>query len=140
MLLELGQNSLRPLRVAAAGVAEDAMTVRRSADLRYVGQGYEIRVPVPAGRPGSALLGERAAMACTVAVESVIEKHYAEQAEQLGDDEAELRDTIEQFRAEEIEHHDTGIEHQAELAPGYQMLSEAVKAGSRLAIWLSTRV
>ena len=89
---------------------------------------------------GSALLGERAAMACTVAVEDVIEKHYADQAAQLGDDEAELRDTIEEFRADEIEHHDTGIEHQAELAPGYRMLSEAVKAGSRLAIWLSTRV
>ena len=88
----------------------------------------------------SALLGERAAMACTVAVEDVIQKHYAEQADQLGDDEAELRATIEEFRADEIEHHDTGLKHQAELAPGYRVLSEAVKAGSRLAIWLSTRV
>jgi ubiquinone biosynthesis monooxygenase Coq7 len=88
----------------------------------------------------SALLGERAAMACTVAVEDVIQQHYAEQAAKLGDDEAELRATIEEFRADEIEHHDTGLEHEAELAPGYRVLSEAVKAGSRLAIWLSTRI
>ena len=88
----------------------------------------------------SAMLGERAAMACTVAVEDVIQQHYAEQAGKLGDDEAELRATIEEFRADEIEHHDTGLAHEAELAPGYRLLSEAVKAGSRLAIWLSTRV
>jgi ubiquinone biosynthesis monooxygenase Coq7 len=88
----------------------------------------------------SALLGERAAMACTVAVEDVIQKHYGDQADRLGDDEAELRATIEEFRADEIEHHDTGLAHAAEQAPGYRVLSEAVKAGSRLAIWLSTRV
>lgn len=87
----------------------------------------------------SAVLGERAAMACTVAVEEVIEAHYARQAEQLGDDEAELRDMIEEFRADEIEHKDTGIEHDAEAAPGYRLMSGAIKAGSRVAIWLSTR-
>ena len=88
----------------------------------------------------SALLGERAAMACTVAVEDVIQRHYADQAARLGDDEAALRETIEEFRADEIEHHDTGLAHDAERAPGYRLLSAAVKAGSRLAIWLSTRV
>lgn len=88
----------------------------------------------------SAALGERAAMACTVAVEEVIEEHYAEQAYQLGDDEAELRDMIEEFRAEELEHKDIGLEHDAEQTPGYKLFSEAVKAGSRAAIWLSTRV
>ena len=88
----------------------------------------------------SALLGERAAMACTVAVEDVIQKHYADQAAQLGDDETKLRETIEAFRADEIEHHDTGLAHEAEQAPGYRVLSQAVKAGSRLAIWLSTRI
>ena len=88
----------------------------------------------------SAALGERAAMACTVAVEDVIQEHYADQAEKLGDDETELRETIEKFRAEEIEHHDTGLAHDAELAPGYRAMSEVVKRGTRLAIWLSTRV
>lgn len=88
----------------------------------------------------SAALGERAAMACTVAVEEVIEEHYAAQAAQLGDDEAELRDMIEEFRAEEVEHKDIGLDHDAEATPGYKLFSEAIKAGSRAAIWLSTRV
>ena len=89
---------------------------------------------------GTALLGERAAMACTEAVESVIDEHYARQAEELGEDEAELRDTIEEFRAEELEHRDTAVAHGAAEAPAYEALSGAIKAGTRLAIWLSTRV
>jgi ubiquinone biosynthesis monooxygenase Coq7 len=89
---------------------------------------------------GTALLGERAAMACTAAVESVIDEHYAKQADKLGDDEAGLKATIEQFRAEEQQHHDTAIDHGAEQAPAYELLSGAIKQGTRLAIWLSTRV
>ena len=87
----------------------------------------------------TAMMGEKAAMACTVAVEEVIDEHYAGQAEQLGEDEAELKETIEQFRADELEHRDTGLEHDAEGAPAYPVLTGAIKAGSRLAIWLSER-
>jgi ubiquinone biosynthesis monooxygenase Coq7 len=88
----------------------------------------------------TALMGERAAMACTVAVEEAIDEHYAAQAAMLGDDEAELRDTIEKFRADELEHRDTALAHKAEEAPGYEVLSAVIKKGSRLAIWLSERV
>ena len=88
----------------------------------------------------SALLGERAAMACTVAVEEVIEGHYARQADQLGHDEAPLRAKLERFGADEAQHRETAITHEAELAPGYQPLTRAIKAGTRLAIWLSERV
>ncbi len=88
---------------------------------------------------GTALLGEKAAMACTQAVEEVIDEHYAGQAEQLGDDEHELRDTIEKFRREEVEHRDTAIAAGAEDAPGHAVLTGAIKTGSRLAIWLSER-
>ena len=88
----------------------------------------------------TALMGERAAMACTVAVEEVIDEHYARQAEQLGPDEAELKATVEEFRQDELAHRDTGLAHGAEQAPGYEMLSAAIKSGSRLAIWLSERV
>lgn len=88
----------------------------------------------------TALLGDRAAMACTVAVEEVIDDHYARQAEALGEDEPELKAVIERFRAEEQEHRDIGIEHEAEQAPGYRLLSGAVKAATRTAIWLSERV
>ena len=89
----------------------------------------------------TALLGERAAMACTVAVEEVIDTHYAGQVEALDGEggESELRDTLEQVRVEEVEHRDIGLAHGAEDAPGYEVLSAAVKAGSRLAIWLSQR-
>jgi ubiquinone biosynthesis monooxygenase Coq7 len=89
---------------------------------------------------GTALLGERAAMACTVAVEEVIDEHYAGQVAALGARDPELAATLEQFRREEVEHRDHGLAHGAEQAPGYELLSAAIKAGSRLAIWLSERV
>jgi ubiquinone biosynthesis monooxygenase Coq7 len=88
----------------------------------------------------TALLGEKAAMACTVAVEEAIDEHYARQAEQLGPDEPELREAVEQFRADELKHRDIGLAHGAADTPGYGLLTETIKAGSRLAIWLSTRI
>jgi ubiquinone biosynthesis monooxygenase Coq7 len=97
----------------------------------------------------TAMMGERAAMACTVAVEEVIEEHYAAQSEQLGEDESGLRDVIDEFRRDEIEHKNIGLDHIRdeegvdrgdEPAGAYPVLSQAIKTGSRLAIWLSTRV
>lgn len=88
----------------------------------------------------SALLGEKAAMACTAAVEDVIDEHYASQITRLGDTDPELRKTIEAFRAEEVSHRDTAIAHGAEGAPGYRLLSEGIKAGCRLAIALSEKI
>ncbi len=88
---------------------------------------------------GTAMLGERAAMACTVAVEEVIDQHYADQYERLGPEEADLKTRIEQFRQEELEHRDIGLEHEAELAPAYKALSAVIKTGSRAAIWLAER-
>ncbi len=88
----------------------------------------------------TALLGEKAAMACTVAVEEVIDEHYQQQLESLGNEQPELSEKIAKFRADELEHRDTGLEHHAEEATAYPVLTRAIKAGSRLAIWLSTRV
>jgi ubiquinone biosynthesis monooxygenase Coq7 len=88
----------------------------------------------------TALMGPKAAMACTVAVEEVIDEHYREQAEKLGADEKPLQQTIEKFRAEEVQHRDTGLAHGAEQATAYPVLTQAIKAGSRLAIWLAERV
>jgi ubiquinone biosynthesis monooxygenase Coq7 len=88
----------------------------------------------------TALMGDRAAMACTVAVEETIDEHYARQAELLGDDEAELKSTIEKFRADEIAHKDEALAAGAEQTPGYRPLTAAIKAGSRVAIWLSSRI
>jgi ubiquinone biosynthesis monooxygenase Coq7 len=88
----------------------------------------------------TALLGVTGAMACTVAVEEVIDAHYQDQAERLGDSEPALKATIEEFRADELEHRATGLAHGARETVGYEALTSVVKAGSRLAIWLSTRV
>jgi 3-demethoxyubiquinol 3-hydroxylase len=90
----------------------------------------------------TALMGEKAAMACTAAVEEVIEEHYAAQALALDNDgeaNADFKETIEAFRADEIAHRDTALEHGAEEAPGYRLLSDAIKTGCRLAIRLSER-
>ncbi len=88
----------------------------------------------------TAALGTRAAMACTVAVEEAIDEHYADQSAELGDDEAALRATIEEFRAEELEHRDIGLENEAELAPAYKLMSRIIKAGCKVAIAVSERV
>jgi ubiquinone biosynthesis monooxygenase Coq7 len=88
----------------------------------------------------SALLGPKAAMACTVAVEEVIEEHYRQQAEVLGDDDPALKATINEFRADEMSHGATALDYGAKEAPLYEALSSVVKTGSRLAIWLSTRI
>jgi ubiquinone biosynthesis monooxygenase Coq7 len=88
----------------------------------------------------TAFLGPKAAMACTVAVEEVIDEHYRQQHETLGADEKPLKETIEKFRQEEVEHRDTGLAHGAEQTAAYPVLTAAIKAGSRLAIWLAERV
>ena len=88
----------------------------------------------------TALLGKEAAMACTVAVETVIDEHYAKQEQQLADAEPELRSTISAFRAEEREHHDTALEEGAKKSPFYGVVTNIVKTQTKLAIWLSTRI
>ena len=89
---------------------------------------------------GSALLGPKAAMACTVAVEEVIDEHYAKQVALLGDDEKELRDLCERYRQDEVEHGEEALAQGARQAIAYRPLTAAVKAGSRLAIWLAERI
>ena len=88
----------------------------------------------------TALMGKKAAMACTVAVEDVIGKHYDKQASELGDKEPELKNIITKFRNDELEHHDIGVDHDAEKAPGYSILSKVIKTGCKAAIEISKRV
>ena len=90
----------------------------------------------------TAMMGERAAMACTVGVEEAIDEHYQSQIEALEPylDEANLRETCVKFREEELEHRDTGLDHGAKQAPGYEVLTGTIKAASKLAIWLSKRI
>jgi len=90
----------------------------------------------------TALMGEKAAHACTEAVESVIEKHYQDQVDELTEAEAEpeLRQTFAKFREEELEHRDLATEEGAKEAPGYALLSSAIKAGCHLAIAVTKKI
>lgn len=92
----------------------------------------------------TAALGPKAAMACTVAVETVIVDHYNEQLRELAADpknaDKELMETIKKFRDEEQEHHDTGIDKGAEQAPMYQALTVAIKTICKGAIAISKRI
>ena len=89
---------------------------------------------------GTALLGEKAAHACTEAVESVIEEHYAEQISELSERDPALAAELTKFRDEELAHHDHAVEHGSREAPGYGLLSAVIKAGCRAAIKISERI
>ncbi len=89
---------------------------------------------------GTALMGEKAAHACTEAVESVIEKHYADQIVELANREPALSAELSKFRDEELAHHDHAIEHGSREAPAYRLLSAVIKAGCRVAIKVSERI
>ncbi len=88
----------------------------------------------------TATLGEKAAMACTVAVEDVIDEHYSKQIETLGESDPELKTTIAKFHADECEHRDEALARGAEQAPGYELLSGAIRFGCRVAIALSEKI
>jgi ubiquinone biosynthesis monooxygenase Coq7 len=88
----------------------------------------------------TALMGEKAAMACTVAVEDVIDEHYARQIERLGADEPELKTAIQKFHAEECAHRDEALERGARETAGYALLSGAIRFSCRVAIVLSERL
>jgi ubiquinone biosynthesis monooxygenase Coq7 len=88
----------------------------------------------------TALMSERAAMACTDAVETEIDRHYSKQLAELGETDPELAADIADFRAEELEHRDTAREHGAADTLGYPLLTAAIRAGCRLAIGLSKRI
>ena len=88
----------------------------------------------------TALRGGKAAFACTAAVEEVIDEHYAGQVAALEGKDDVLQATVAEFRAEEAEHRETALENGAEQAPGYKLLSKAIKAGCRVAIKLSERI
>ncbi len=150
-------------QLAVLGASPDAPTIRHMAEQeRHHRATFERLVVENRVRPtallplwhvagfalgaGTALLGREAAMACTVAVEEVIDGHYARQIAELETrrDEhpgnADLKRVCEKFREEELEHRDAGLDHGAERAPAYQALTGAVRAATRLAIWLSERV
>lgn len=89
----------------------------------------------------TALLGPKAAMACTAAVEEEIDRHYSAQLEELaGGADPELAGIVEKFRDEEREHRDAALAAGAEQALAYPLLAGAIRLGCRMAIRLSERI
>ena len=88
----------------------------------------------------TALMGEKAAHACTEAVENVIEQHYAAQIEETKESEPELSATFAQFREDELAHRDHAVEHGAHEAPAYGLLSRAITVGCRVAIKITEKI
>jgi ubiquinone biosynthesis monooxygenase Coq7 len=88
----------------------------------------------------TALIGPEAAMACTAAIETEIDRHYTQQMDELGDDDAELGGVIREFRDDEREHRDAAFAAGAERAPAYPLLFHAIRLGCRTAIRLSAKI
>ena len=88
----------------------------------------------------STLLGKKAAMLCTASVEEVIDKHYLNQINQLGQDEKELKNKITKFREDELHHKDIAYEKGATKKGFYSILDKVIKTGSKIAIKISEKV
>ena len=88
----------------------------------------------------TAAMGPKAAMACTIAVEEVIGEHYQKQAENLGEDETELKTKIERFRDEELEHRDIAVDYKGREARHYKLLHDVIQTGCRTAIKIAEKI
>ena len=136
-----------PLSGEIAGMAAQEQAHRERFDALIAARGVRPTALQPlwsvagyALGAATALIGPRAAMACTAAVEEEIDRHYSRQLAELDDADRELSDLIEEFREDERAHHAAAIAAGAEKAPAYPLLSGAIRLGCRIAIRLSERV
>jgi 3-demethoxyubiquinol 3-hydroxylase len=144
-LAVMGNRAPRAAEIAAMAMQEAAHRARFDALLARRGVRPTALQPLwsVAGfalGAATALVGPETAMACTAAVEEEIDRHYTRQLEQLGDSDPELSAMIDEFRAEEREHREAALAAGAERAPGYPLVSAAIRLGCRFAIGLSERL
>ncbi len=132
LLEQMKEQELTHLKAFEACVVENRVRPTLLQPLWHVA-GYALGT-------ATALLGEKAAMACTVAVEEVIDQHYENQLISLEDDYPELSHLISTCREDELEHRNIALEQGAHEAPAYPLLTHTIKKISRLAIWLSERI
>ena len=132
---------------AIAGMASQEEAHRRRFDAMIVERGVRPTLLQPVWNVAgyalgavTAAIGPEAAMACTAAIETEIDRHYSQQLEELGDSDPELSDTIREFREDEIEHRDHALAAGAERAPAYPLMFHAIRLGCRAAIALSKRI
>lgn len=136
-----------PLARSIAGMAAQEERHRKHFDAMIAARGVRPTLLQPLWNvagfwlgAATAAIGPEAAMACTAAIETEIDRHYGEQLEELGESDPELSSAIAEFRAEELEHRDTALASGAENAPAYPLLSAAIRLGCRAAIALSKRI
>jgi ubiquinone biosynthesis monooxygenase Coq7 len=136
-----------PMARAVAGMAAQEERHRARFDAMIVERGVRPTLLEPFWNVAgfalgavTAAMGPAAAMACTAAIETEIEKHYAEQLDLLGESDPELSGMIADFKAEEAEHLETALASGAEDAPAYPLLAGAIRLGCRAAIALSKRI
>lgn len=136
-----------PAARSIAGMAQQEERHRKAFDAMMAERGLRPTLLQPIwDRAGFALgavtaaIGPEAAMACTAAVETEIDRHYGEQLDRLGDSDPELSAMVAEFRAEEAEHKEEALRQGAERAPAYPVMSGLIRAGCRFAIALSKRI
>lgn len=136
-----------PMARAIAGMAAQEERHRVVFDAMMIRRGVRPTLLAPLwNRAGFALgaitaaIGPEAAMACTAAIETEIDRHYGQQRAELGEDDPELAGAITEFQAEEVEHRETALAAGAEAAPAYPLLFNLVRLGCRTAIALSKRI
>ncbi len=89
---------------------------------------------------GTALLGKKAAMLCTASVEEVIENHYQNQLEKLGNDEKDLKAKIKKFKNDEIDHKNIAYNSGATNKGLYSIMDKMIQASSKIAITISEKI
>lgn len=136
-----------PAARTIAGMAAQEEAHRRQFDALIVERGVRPTLLQPLWNMAgyalgavTAAIGPEAAMACTAAIETEIDRHYQEQLDALGDSDPELAGMIKSFQADEVEHRDAALEAGAENAPAYPLMFHAIRFGCRAAIALSKRI
>jgi ubiquinone biosynthesis monooxygenase Coq7 len=88
----------------------------------------------------TAILGKKAAMLCTASVEEVIEDHYENQLKKIGDDEKDLKDKIQKFRSDEINHKNIAYKSGATNKGIYSIMDKIIRTSSKIAITISEKI
>ena len=90
----------------------------------------------------SAVYGKNAIMACTEAVEEVIDKHYSEQIEELdkSGQEESLLNSLKEFHADEVEHEMIAKKELDETSTALNIFKNLIKIGCKGAIKVSEKI
>ena len=90
----------------------------------------------------SAVYGKNAIMACTEAVEEVIDKHYSDQIDELdkSGQEENLLNSLKEFHADEVEHEMIAKKELDETSTALNIFKNLIKIGCKGAIKVSEKI